>query len=124
MLIDHTTGKGIDKRYYGMAKISAGQPVTATELSPLILEHLEATTSKAQQDAMATARESGKSPRAKRSTKGKTCQWCVGLSTKGEWVSDPDPELFMRHAGCDCKIYTAGYNSRNGLLDNYVKKKQ
>ena len=30
--------------------------------------------------------------------------------------------LFSRHANCDCLLVASGYNSRNGVVDNYVKQ--
>lgn len=125
MLIPHTTGKDIGKQHLGISKIAAGSPVTGIELTPLVLENLQAMSGKAQDDAMATAQSSGKVPQMKRSaTSRKPCDWCKEKDTRGRWVVDPDSEQFRRHAHCSCEIYTAGYKSRNGLLDNYVKEKK
>lgn len=60
-----------------------------------------------------------KHPTLTRSIVGETCQWCIDRA--GVWT-DPDDELFARHADCDCLFVTSGYNSRNGILKNYVKK--
>lgn len=120
MLIDHTTGLGIDNRYYGLAKMTAGAPVTNPELGSLIGEYLDSVSGKAQYDAMQTAKDSGKVPTADRRTTGsKPCKWCRGLVGIYKY---PDREVFARHRDCSCSIITSGYNSRNGLLKNYKKQ--
>lgn len=125
MLIDHTTGLGIDNRHYGLAKITAGAPVTNLELSSLIGEYLDSVSGKAQYDAMQTAKDSGKVPQMKRNTKSKKpCIWCKGKDTGGNWIDYPDRDNFNRHSDCSCEIHTRGYNSRNGLLNNYKVRKR
>ncbi len=119
--IEHTTGPGIDDRYYGLAKVASGS-VSAGQLGlkEYVKNYLDTMASKAQHDAMRNARESGKHPRVIRTTNGDTCKWCRSLA--GEY-SNPSAEVFRRHGGCDCNIRTEGYRSRNGLLGNYVKPK-
>ena len=68
------------------------------------------------------ALQSGQTPMVNRQAIGATtCAWCRG---KVGTYEDPDPEVFARHASCDCKIFTSGYKTRNGLLDNYKKPKK
>lgn len=119
--IEHTTGPGIDERYYGMAKVASASVSTGTlGLQEYVKNFLDYAASQAQHDAMRTARESGKHPRMTRTTNGKTCKWCQ--SKAGEYTNPP-ADAFHRHGGCDCNIVTEGYKTRNGLLDNYVKPK-
>lgn len=120
--ISHTRGAGLDDRYYGLAKVASGSVSTGTVgLEEYVKNYLDYSTSKAQEDASINARQSGKRPRVTRSTTGKeTCKWCDSLAGVYE---DPSSEVFRRHGGCDCRIVTEGYKSRNGLLKNYVKPK-
>lgn len=119
MEIDHTRGPGIDDRYYGLAKVaSASVSAGALGLDDYVRNYLDTMASKAQQDAVKNARESGKYPTVTRKMNGETCSWCESLA--GTYTK-PDSEVFKRHRGCDCSIITEGYRSRNGLLKNYVK---
>lgn len=119
--IEHTRGPGIDNRYYGLAKVSAASVSAGTlGLQDYVKNYLDYAATQAQQDAMKTARESGKHPRVIRTVNGDTCKWCQSLA--GEYTN-PSGEVFARHNGCDCNIRTEGYRSRNGLLGNYVKPK-
>lgn len=121
MEIDHTRGPGIDDRYYGLAKVSAATVSTGTlGLGLLVRNYLDTMASKAQEDAVRNARDSGKYPTVTRKMNGETCDWCESLA--GTYTK-PDSEVFKRHRGCDCSIITEGYRSRNGLLKNYVKPK-
>ena len=122
MLIPHTSGKGISNSYYGLSKVAAAQPATAAELSALVLNNMQQNSSKAQYDAFETARDSGKVPTVERRTTNiKACKWCV---SKVGVYPDPEPDIFARHADCTCEIWTTGYNSRNGLLQNYKKSRK
>jgi len=117
--IPHTTGPGIDERYYGLAKVASASVATGgLGLQEYVKNYLDNTASKAQHDATKNARESGKFPRVIRTVSGDTCKWCRSLA--GEYTN-PSPEVFRRHGGCDCNIHTEGYKSRNGQLGNYVK---
>lgn len=71
---------------------------------------------KAQSDAMTNARQSGKKPTVTRTEHADACKWCQ--SETGTFES-PSSEIFERHGGCEGKIETKGYMSRNGLLNNY-----
>lgn len=119
--IEHTRGPGIDNRYYGLAKVASASVATGTlGLQEYVKNYLDYAASQAQNDAMKTARESGKHPRVIRTVNGDTCKWCRSLA--GEYTNPPS-EVFRRHGGCDCNIRTEGYRSRNGMLGNYVKPK-
>jgi len=117
--IEHTKGPGIDDRYYGLAKVSSGAVATGTlGLALLVRNYLDTMASKAQEDAVTNARQSGQRTKVIRRMRGETCDWCESLA--GEYTN-PDSEVFKRHRGCDCSIETEGYKTRNGLLNNYVK---
>lgn len=118
--IERTRGVGIDDRYYGLAKVASASVATGTlGLQEYVKNYLDHVASKAQQDAMKNARQLNKHPRVIRTTNGDTCKWCRSLAGT---YTDPSPEVFRRHGGCDCNIVTEGYRSRNGLLANYNKK--
>lgn len=118
--IPQTIGTGIDDRYYGLAKVSSASVSTgALGLREYVKNYLDSATTKAQQDALKNARESGKRTKVTRKMNGETCKWCESLAGTYE---NPDSEVFKRHGGCDCMIITEGYNKRNGLLNNYVAK--
>lgn len=74
---------------------------------------------KAQMDATTTARQSGKRPTVTRTESGDACKWC--RSKVGTYES-PDSSVFERHGGCEGKIVTKGFRSRNGTLNNYKNK--
>lgn len=118
--IEHTTGPGIDDRHYGLAKVaSASVSAGALGLPLLVRNYLDTMASKAQADATHNARQSGKRTKVVRKMNGETCAWCESLAGTYE---NPDSEVFKRHRGCDCSIYTEGYRTRNGLLQNYTGK--
>lgn len=121
MEITHTTGPGIDDRYYGLAKVASGSVSAGAAVMPdLVRNYLDNMASKAQGDAMTTAKQSGKHPTVVRTPTGnETCSWCDG---KAGTYTNPSREIFARHRGCDCRIETTGYKSRNGTLNNYVAK--
>lgn len=123
MEIPHTTGSGITDSYFGMAKVASGSISTgAVGLEEYVSNYLVNTAAKAQHDAFMNAHQSKKRPTASRRLVGrKNCSWCIGKAAEN--VTNPSPEFFHRHGGCDCAIITQGYRSRNGLLDNYVKPK-
>lgn len=73
----------------------------------------------AQNEAFRNAISLDKHPTLTRTMVGETCDWCqerAGVHT------DPDGDLFARHAHCDCLFVVSGYKSRNGALTNYNKK--
>lgn len=81
-----------------------------------IKNFLMSTAAKAQLDAVTNARQSGKRPTVTRTEHGDACKWCQ--SKVGTYES-PGSDVFERHGGCEGKIITKGYMSRNGLLGNY-----
>lgn len=119
--ISHTRGPGMDDRYFGIAKIASDSVSTGSlGLDERINTFLNQVVAQAQYDATTTARQSGKYTKVTRNTRGKTCAWCRSLAGV---YTNPDSDVFRRHRGCDCTIFTEGYKSRNGLLNNYVKPK-
>lgn len=119
MEIEHTTGPGMDDRYYGLAKVASASVSAGTlGLAEYVKNFLDHAASKAQHDAMQTAKQSGKHPVVIRTTNGKTCKWCQSLA--GEYTR-PSADVFKHHGACDCNIRTEGFKSRNGLLSNYVQ---
>lgn len=84
-----------------------------------IRNFLMSSAAKAQMDAMTTARQSGKrTTTVTRTEHGDACKWCQ--SKTGTYES-PGSDVFERHGGCEGKIVTKGYMSKNGLLGNYKK---
>lgn len=119
--IEHTRGPGIDDRYYGLAKVASGSVATgALGMDEYVRNYLDSVSSKAQNDAMRNARESGKHPTVTRIENADACKWC---RSKTGTFTNPSDDVFRRHGGCSGRIETKGYRSRNGLLDNYVKPK-
>lgn len=119
MQIEHTVGAGIDDRFYGMAKVASASVATgALGLDEYVKNFIDNTIGMAQRDAMTVARENGKRPTVTRDERADACKWCK--SKEGTWT-DPPADIFARHGGCDGRITTQGYGSRNGLLKNYVK---
>lgn len=91
------------------------------ETDTLVKDFYDSALGRAQSEAFVNAISLDKHPTLTRTMIGETCDWCKGLA--GVWIS-PTDELFRRHADCDCLFTVSGYNSRNGILDNYVKKKK
>lgn len=83
-----------------------------------IANFLMSSAAKAQKDAMVTARQSGKKPTVTRTESGDACKWC---RSKVGTYENPGSDVFERHGGCEGKIITKGYGSKNGLLNNYKK---
>ncbi len=73
---------------------------------------------KGQKDAMTIARQSGKKPTVTRTESSDACKWC---RSNGGTYENPGSDVFERHGGCEGKIITKGYGSKNGLLGNYKK---
>lgn len=122
MQIPNTTGPGLDNRYYGMAKVAnASVSNGAVGLDMYVANYIDNVIGMAQHHAFVNASQSGKHPTLTRTPTGKeTCKWC---DNKAGTYTDPSPEDFSRHGGCDCNFRTEGYKSRNGLLNNYVATK-
>jgi hypothetical protein len=117
--IEHTTGPGIDDRHYGLAKVASAAVATgALGLDEYVKNFIDNTIGKAQHDAVRTAVQSGKHPTMTRTESPDCCKWCRSKAGRHE---NPTAEDYHRHGGCDGRITTEGYRSRNGLLNNYVK---
>lgn len=84
----------------------------------LLLAYLMHAATKAQQDSFTTAKQTRKYPRVTRTEHGDACKWCKSMAGT---YTDPDSDVFKRHGGCEGKIVTEGYRSRNGQLSNYKK---
>lgn len=122
--IEHTTGPGIDNRHFGLAKVAAASISTgAIGVPDLVRNYLNNMAGKAQSDASRNARQSGKRVKVWREVVSETCEDCQRLAKQGPWEGDIPRDAWMRHRGCDCSIYTEGFKTRNGLLDNYMKDK-
>jgi len=117
--IPHTSGPGIDDRYFGLAKV-ASDSVSAGNIGLVeyAKNYVDNMIGKAQHDAFNNAVQSGKHPTVVRRIVGETCKWCNARA--GTYI-DPPSEVFQRHGGCDCSITTSGFKTRNGQLGNYVK---
>lgn len=119
MEIEHTTGPGIDDRYYGLAKVASASVSNGTVgLDEYVHAYLTYAAAKAQDDSFKTAKQSNKHPTVTRKESGDACKWC--RSKVGKYT-DPPAEVFQRHGGCGGSIVTEGYKSRNGQLNNYKK---
>jgi len=117
--IAYTLGNGPDDRFYGMAKVASASVATgALGVDEYVKNYLDNTVGMAQRDAVKNARESGQRPTVTRTESGDACKWC---QSKVGTFTDPDPEIFARHGGCNGKIITEGFKSRNGQLGNYKK---
>lgn len=85
----------------------------------IVKEYYDVILARAEEGAFRNARSLQRHPTLTRSMEGEeTCDWCRGMV--GTFV-DPDPELYARHDGCDCKIVVSGYKKRNGVVENYTK---
>lgn len=87
-------------------------------LGEYLLNYLMYSATKAQHDATKVARETNKRPVVIRTEHGGACKWCKSMAGT---FTDPSSDVFKRHGGCEGKIETRGYKSRNGLLGNYKK---
>lgn len=74
---------------------------------------------KAETEAFDNATSLQKHPTLTRVIVGETCEWC---EAKAGIHTNPTAEDFGRHDECDCLFIVGGFNTRNGLLTNYVKK--
>lgn len=90
------------------------------ETDALVKDFYDSALGMAQKEAFDNANSLGKHPTLTRIVVGETCQWCI---SKAGTYTYPSGEDFARHADCDCIFRVSGYNSRNGLLTNYIKKK-
>lgn len=91
------------------------------ELDTLTQDFYYSALGKAQDSAFRNAISLDKHPTLTRTMVGETCDWCRMLQGVH---TDPTPDLFRRHADCDCLFVTSGYNSRNGIVTNYNKSRK
>ncbi len=89
-------------------------------IDPIVREFYDSALGKAQKEAFRNAISLDKHPTLTRTVVGKCCEWC---DKKQGTYTYPKGEDFARHDNCDCLFTTSGYNSRNGVLNNYVKHK-
>lgn len=117
------TSAGID-RANGQAERLANKIVRNYALSrgtvaTLITEFYNTLLGRAQHEAFQNALSMQKHPTLTRELgPKKDCDWCI---RKRGTHPNPKPEDFGRHDNCDCIFIVSGYNTRNGLLNNYVK---
>jgi len=86
----------------------------------LIESYYNSVLGRAESEAFQNAISMQKYPTLTRKLTGKEdcdmCEAVAGVHT------NPDPKLFLRHTDCDCTFIVGGYNTRNGILENYNKK--
>lgn len=90
------------------------------ETTTLVAGYYDSLLGQAQDEAFKNAKSMQKNPRVVRNLVGETCKWCAALAGSYE---NPPGEVFARHSDCDCLIQVSGYNTRNGVLNNYVKRR-
>ncbi len=102
-------------------KVVRNYALTRNTTGALIKEFYDSVLSQAQHEAFQNAASLQKHPTLTRTPTGKTtCKWCLSQSGVHQ---NPTRENFKRHRDDDCKITVSGYNSRNGVLNNYKKGK-
>ncbi len=89
-------------------------------IDPIVKEFYDTALGRAQEEAFRNAISLDRHPTITRTLVGEFCDWCKGLA--GTHIY-PNAEYFARHDNCDCLIVASGYNSRNGIVKNYVKHK-
>lgn len=97
----------------------ARNDVLSRPLEEIVQEYFDMVLAKTENESFRNARSLQKHPTLTRRMVGETCGWCAKL--EGVHV-DPEPIYFARHDNCDCLITVSGYNSRNGVVNNYAKK--
>lgn len=84
-------------------------------------EYFDVLLARSEEAAFRNAQSLEKHPTLERRATGReTCAWCearVGI------FPYPDSEMFRRHDDCDCQFIVSGYNSRNGTVKNYRKRR-
>ena len=86
----------------------------------LISPYLSSPLGSAKYEAFTNSVSLGKHPTLTRSIVSETCNWCE--SKAGVHVN-PTMDNFRRHTDCDCRLVVIGYNTRNGEIKNYKKRK-
>lgn len=95
--------------------------VLGREIDYLVKDYYDSELGRAQNEAFQNALSLDKHPTLERIIVGETCSWCVAKAGVHLYPSGED---FARHRDCDCIFKVSGYNSRNGILKNYVKEKK
>lgn len=104
--IGHLSAKLVENYYLGR------------EFDIIVKAFYDSVLGRAQEEAFRNAVSLNKHPTLTRSMVGETCKWCQDRA--GTHVN-PSSSDFARHDHCDCEFKTSGYNTRNGVLKNYVK---
>lgn len=94
--------------------------VLGREVDYLVKDYYDSELGRAQHEAFQNALSLDKHPTLERIVVGETCRWCIDRAGVKLYPSGED---FARHRDCDCMFIVSGYNTRNGLLNNYVKEK-
>lgn len=95
--------------------------VLGREVDYLVKDYYDSELGRAQHEAFQNALSLNKHPTLERIVVSETCDWCwdhAGVFTY------PSGEDFARHRDCNCMFIVSGYNTRNGVLKNYVKEKR
>lgn len=95
--------------------------VLGREIDYLVKDYYDSELGRAQDEAFQNALSMDKHPTLERIVVGETCPWCID---KAGVHLHPTGEDFARHRDCDCIFKVSGYNTRNGILKNYVKEKR
>lgn len=102
-----------------LARKVVRQDALGRVVDQIVREFYDSVLGSAQEQAFRNAISLDKHPTLTRSLVGETCGWCRDLV--GTHIY-PDAKYFSRHDNCDCLIVVSGYNSRNGVVNNYTKK--
>ena len=102
-------------------KIVRNHALSRNTTAQLIRTYYDSVLGRAQDEAFRNAVSMQRHPTLTRSIVGETCKWCNDLA--GTYTY-PTGEVFLRHRDCNCLFKVSGYNTRNGLLKNYMKKKK
>ncbi len=86
----------------------------------LISSYLSSLLGSARYEAFTNAVSLSKHPTLVRSIVSETCNWC---EAKAGVHVNPTRDDFKRHTDCDCRFVVTGYNTRNGEIKNYKKRR-
>lgn len=101
-------------------KIVQNHNLGRTSTPAIVRTFYDSVSAQALDKSFKNAKSLGKHPTLTRILRGETCKWCRSMT--GTFVN-PEGEMFARHENCDCLFITKGYNSRNGVVNNYRKGK-
>jgi hypothetical protein len=91
------------------------------EVNKLVVSFYDSALGQAQKEAFDNAISLQKHPTLTRRVVSETCRWCYAMAGT---FTNPTSDMFRRHENCDCVFKVSGYNSRNGVLTNYKKKRR